>query len=39
MIKGMLKTSHVAIKLSKRLFWTIVNKNWPFGTQKSDFVK
>jgi hypothetical protein len=38
-IKGMLKTFHVAIKLSKSSFYVINNKNWPFGTLKSAFIK
>jgi hypothetical protein len=37
LVKGMLKTFHIAIKLSKSS--TIINKNCPFETQESVFLK
>jgi hypothetical protein len=39
LIKGTLKTFHVAIKLSRSPFYVVINKIWPFGTQESAFIK
>jgi hypothetical protein len=39
LIKEMLKTFYLVIKLRLSSFYTIINKIWLFGTQKSSFIK